>query len=101
MINNSGDNDAVEENSNEDDADPHHYSKLVDNSLLEDDEPSVSYRVDWVKGKRVLPKVPSRATPLNQTQHLCQQMMQKMPLTDGKKIGREIGTSFGGIVRAC
>jgi hypothetical protein len=48
---NSSDDDAEEENSNKDVADPHHYSKLVDSLLLEDDEPSVSYRVDWVKGK--------------------------------------------------
>jgi hypothetical protein len=41
----------VEDNSDEDDADPHNYSKLVDSSLLEDDEPSVFYHVDWVKGK--------------------------------------------------
>ena len=27
------------------------YSELVDSSLLEDEELSVSYRVDWVKGK--------------------------------------------------
>jgi hypothetical protein len=27
------------------------YSKLVDSKLLEDDEPTVSYRVNWVKGK--------------------------------------------------
>jgi hypothetical protein len=53
MTNNSSDNDAVEENSNEDDADPHNYSKLVDSSLLEDDEPSVTYCVDWVKRKGV------------------------------------------------
>jgi hypothetical protein len=51
MTNNSSDNNAGEVNSDEDDADPHHYSKLVDSSLLEDDEPSVSYGVDWVKGK--------------------------------------------------
>jgi hypothetical protein len=51
MTNNSNDNDAVEENSDEDDADPHNYSKLVDSSQLEDDEPSVSYCVDRVKGK--------------------------------------------------
>jgi hypothetical protein len=51
MTNNSSDDDAEEENSNEDDADPHHYSKLVDSLLLEDDEPSVSNHVDWVKGK--------------------------------------------------
>jgi hypothetical protein len=51
MTNNSSDDDAEEENSNEDDAGPHHYSKFVDSSLLEDDKPSVSYRVDWVEGK--------------------------------------------------
>jgi hypothetical protein len=51
MTSNSSDNDAEEETSNEDVADLHHYSKLVDSLLLEDDEPSVSYRVDWVKGK--------------------------------------------------
>ncbi len=51
MTSNSSDDDAEEENSNEDAADPHHYSKLVDSLLLEDDEPSVSYCVDWVKGK--------------------------------------------------
>ncbi len=50
--------------------------------------------------ERVLDKSPSRAGLLNLTQHLCQQMMQKMQLTNGKKIRREIGISFGGIVRA-
>jgi hypothetical protein len=48
MTNNSSDDDAVEENSEEDDANLHHYSKLVDSLLLENDEPSVSYHVDWV-----------------------------------------------------
>jgi hypothetical protein len=98
MTNNSSDDDAEEKNSNEDDADPHHYSKLVDSSLLEDDKPSVSYRVDWVKGKGAGQKS-IKGRPLNPTDHLCQQMMQKMQLTDGKKIGREIGISFGGIGR--
>ncbi len=51
MTSNSSDDDAEEENSNEDVADPHNYSKLVDSTLLEDDEPTVSYCVDWVKGK--------------------------------------------------
>ena len=51
MTSNPSDNDAEEENSDEDVVDPHHYSKLVDSLLLEDDEPSVSYHVDWVKGK--------------------------------------------------
>jgi hypothetical protein len=51
MTSNSSDNDAEEENSNEDVADPHNYSKLVDSTLLEDDEPTVSFCVDWVKGK--------------------------------------------------
>ena len=51
MTNNSSDDDAEEENSDEDDADLHHYSKLVDSLLFEDDKPSVSYCVDWVKGK--------------------------------------------------
>ena len=51
MTSNSSDDDAEEENSDEDVADPHHYSKLVDSLLLEDDKPSVSYPVDWVKGK--------------------------------------------------
>jgi hypothetical protein len=51
MTSNSSDNDAEEENSDEDVADTHNYSKLVDSMLLEDDEPTVSYRVDWVKGK--------------------------------------------------
>jgi hypothetical protein len=44
----SSDDDAEEENYDEDFADPHNYSKLVDSMLLEDDEPPVSYRVDWV-----------------------------------------------------
>jgi hypothetical protein len=58
MTNNSSDNDAEEEkeNSDEDDADLHHYSKLVDSLLLEDDKPSVSYPVDWVKGKCAVQK---------------------------------------------
>jgi hypothetical protein len=99
MTNNSSDDDAVEENSDEDDADPHHYSKLVDSLLLEDDEPSVSYRVDWVKGKGAGRKS-IKGRPPKQTPRLCQQMTQKMPLTDGKKIGRDIGIRFGGIVRA-
>jgi hypothetical protein len=51
MTSNSIDDDAEEESSAEDVADPHNYSKLVDSTLLEDDEPTVSYRVDWVKGK--------------------------------------------------
>ena len=51
MTSNSSDNDAEKENSDEDVADLHHYSKLVDSLLLEDDKPSVSYCVDWVKGK--------------------------------------------------
>ena len=51
MTSNSSDDDAEEENSGEDVADLHHYSKLVDSTLLEDDEPLVSYWVDWVKGK--------------------------------------------------
>jgi hypothetical protein len=51
MTSNSFDDDAEEESSAEDVADPHNYSKLVDSTLLEDDEPTVSYRVDWVKGK--------------------------------------------------
>jgi hypothetical protein len=51
MTSNSSEDDAEEENSTEDVADPHNYSKLVDSDLLEDDEPTVSYRVDWVKGK--------------------------------------------------
>ncbi len=51
MTNNSSDDDAEEENSDEDGADPHHYFKLMGSLLVEDDEPSVSYRVDWVKGK--------------------------------------------------
>jgi hypothetical protein len=51
MTSNSIDDDAEEESSAEDIADPHNYSKLVDSTLLEDDEPTVSYRVDWVKGK--------------------------------------------------
>jgi hypothetical protein len=51
MTSNSSDNDAEEENFAEDVADPQNYSKLVDSTLLEDDEPTVSYRVDWVKGK--------------------------------------------------
>ena len=51
MTNNSSDDDAEEENSNEDVADPHNYSKLVDSTLLEDDKPTVSYCVDWVKRK--------------------------------------------------
>jgi hypothetical protein len=65
---------------------------------LEDDKPSVSYRVEWIRG-RVLAESPSRAGPINPTQHLCHQMMQKMQLTDRKKIGRKIGISFRGIGR--
>jgi hypothetical protein len=68
MTNNSSDDDAVEENSNEDDAYLHNYSKLVDSSLMEDDEPSVSYRVDWVKGKGA-GQQSIKGCPLNQTQH--------------------------------
>ena len=51
MTSNSTGDDAEEESSAEDVADPHNYAKLVDSNLLEDDEPAVSYRVDWVKGK--------------------------------------------------
>jgi hypothetical protein len=51
MTSNSIGDDAEEESSTEDVADPHNYAKLVDSELLEDDEPAVSYRVDWVKGK--------------------------------------------------
>jgi hypothetical protein len=51
MTSNSIDDDAEEESSAEDVADLHNYSKLVDSTLLEDDEPTVSYPVDWVKGK--------------------------------------------------
>ncbi len=51
MTSNSTGDDAEEDSSNEDVADPHNYAKLVDSKLLEDDEPAVSYHVDWVKGK--------------------------------------------------
>ena len=51
MTSNSRDNYAEAENSTEDVADPHNYSKLVDSALLEDDESTVSYCVNWVKGK--------------------------------------------------
>jgi hypothetical protein len=51
MTSNSIDGDAEEESSAEDVADPHNYSKLVDSALLEDDESTVSYCVNWVKGK--------------------------------------------------
>ncbi len=51
MTSNSIGDDAEEESSAEDVADPHSYSKLVDSELLEDDEPTVSYCGDWVKGK--------------------------------------------------
>ena len=51
MTSNSTGDDAEEDSSAEDVADPHNYAKLVDSDLLEDDEPAVSYHVDWVKGK--------------------------------------------------
>ncbi len=70
MTSNSSDDDAEEENSDEDVADPHHYSKLVDSLLLEDDKPSVSYLLIGLR-ERVPAKSPSRAGPLNPTQHLC------------------------------
>ncbi len=51
MTSNSTGDDAEEDSSAEDVADPHNYAKLVDSTQLEDDEPAVSYHVDWVKGK--------------------------------------------------
>ena len=39
------------DNTDDDDNHNNDYSELVDSSLLEDEELSVSYRVDWVKGK--------------------------------------------------
>jgi hypothetical protein len=41
MTSNSRDDDAEEENSDKDVAVPHNYSKLVDGTILEDDEPTV------------------------------------------------------------
>ena len=77
MTSNSTGDDAEEDSSAEDVADPHNYAELVDSELLEDDEPAVSYRVDWVKGKGAGQKS-IRAGPLNLTQHLCRQLRQKM-----------------------
>ena len=48
MTSNSTGDDAEEDSSAEDVADPHKYAKLVDSDFLEDDEPAVSYCVDWV-----------------------------------------------------
>jgi hypothetical protein len=48
------DNDSVashDDDSDEDGTDTRNYAKLVDSLLLEDDEPSVSYCFDWLKGK--------------------------------------------------
>ena len=52
---NFDDTDNKEENEN-------NYSELLDSSLLEDKEPSVSYRVDWVKGKGA-GKKPNKGRP--------------------------------------
>lgn len=47
-----------------DDSDDEHkeYAALLDSSLLDDDEPAISYRVDWVKGKGAGRK-PSKGRP--------------------------------------
>jgi hypothetical protein len=39
------------DNTDNEDKHENDYSELLDSSLLEDEELSVSYRVDWVKGK--------------------------------------------------
>ena len=43
--------DDEESDDNDSKCDLHRYSKFIDSSLLEDEEPPESYCVDWVKGK--------------------------------------------------
>jgi hypothetical protein len=77
MTSNSSDDDAEEENSNEDVADPHNYSKLVDSIARYWKMMSQQYLFVLIGlRERVLAEGPSRAGPLNPTQHLCQQMRQ-------------------------
>jgi hypothetical protein len=54
-----------DEESDDDDSkcDSHHYSKFIDSSLLEDEEPPESYHVDWVKGKGAGRKANKGRTP--------------------------------------
>jgi hypothetical protein len=78
MTSNSIGDDAEEESSTEDVADPHNYSKLVDSKLLEDDEPTVLIVLIGLR-ERVLVESPYWVGPLNPTQHLCRQLRQKMP----------------------
>jgi hypothetical protein len=99
MTSNSIGDDAEEESSAEDVADPHNYSKLVDSKLLEDDEPTVSYPVDWVKGKGAGQKS-IKGWPLKPNTTLMSAAEAKDALDRWEKIGREIWIYFGEIVRA-
>jgi hypothetical protein len=84
-----------DEESDDDDSkhDSHRYSIFIDSSLLEDEEPPESYRVDWVKGKGAGRKASKGRPPQPDTTLITAQMRLRRQSVNGRKIRREIGTS--------
>ncbi len=83
-----------EEESDDDDSecDSHCYSKFINSLLLEDEEPPESYHVDWVKGKSAGGKASKGCPPRPDTTLMTAERLRRQSV-NGRKIGREIGTS--------